>query len=170
MDGRAAAALDSLVRKELIRQQRNGAAADDTYRFRHVLIRNAAYDALPKQVRAELHERFADWLESSAGVRQTEVEEVLGYHLEQAFRHRAEVRGMDDISRGLAVRGGRQLAAAGRRAVARGDAPAAVNLSNGREHCFRRRRRNASSCGSSSPTRSTRPARSTAWGVCSKRR
>ena len=61
-------------------------------------------------------------------MRQTEVEEVLGYHLEQAFRHRTEVRGMDDVSRGLAVRGGRQLAAAGRRAVARGDAPAAVNL------------------------------------------
>ena len=53
---------------------------------------------------------------------------MLGYHLEQAFRHRTEVRGMDDISRGLAARGGRQLAAAGRRAVARGDAPAAVNL------------------------------------------
>ena len=93
-----------------------------------MLIRNAAYDALPKQVRAELHERFADWLESSAGTARTEVEEVLGYHLEQAFRHRTEVRGMDDIGLGLAVRGGRQLAAAGRRAVARGDAPAAVNL------------------------------------------
>ena len=126
-DAGAADALQSLVRKELIRQER-GNAGDDAYRFRHVLIRNAAYDALPKQVRAELHERFADWLASSMGVRQTEVEEVLGYHLEQAFRHRTEVQGLDNVGRGLAVRGGRQLAAAGKRAVARGDAPAAVNL------------------------------------------
>ena len=93
-----------------------------------MLIRNAAYDALPKQVRAELHEQFADWLASSMGARQTEVEEVLGYHLEQAFRHRTEVQGVDDVGSGLAARGGRLLASAGRRAVARGDAPAAVNL------------------------------------------
>jgi class 3 adenylate cyclase/tetratricopeptide (TPR) repeat protein len=120
-------ALRSLVRKELIRQERVGVGAEDAYRFRHVLIRNAAYDALPKQIRAELHERFADWLEAT-GARHTEVEEVLGYHLEQAFRHRTEVRGLDDVARALAARGGRQLAAAGRRAVARGDAPAAVKL------------------------------------------
>ena len=36
---------------------------DDAFRFRHLLIRDAAYDALPKAARAELHERFADWLE-----------------------------------------------------------------------------------------------------------
>ena len=44
-------------------------AGEDAFRFRHVLIRNAAYDGLPKQVRAELHERFADWLVAAAGVR-----------------------------------------------------------------------------------------------------
>ena len=35
---------------------------DDAYRFRHLLIRDTAYEALPKATRAELHERFADWL------------------------------------------------------------------------------------------------------------
>ena len=32
---------------------------DDAFRFRHILIRDAAYDALPKATRADLHERFA---------------------------------------------------------------------------------------------------------------
>ena len=120
--------LGALLRKELIRQERTAYAGDDAFRFRHVLIRNAAYDALPKQVRAELHERFADWLVVAAGERSTEVEEVLGYHFEQAFRHRAEIQGIDETGMSLAARGGRLLASAGRRAVARGDAPAAVNL------------------------------------------
>ncbi|MGH3017902.1 MAG: AAA family ATPase, partial [Gaiellaceae bacterium] len=120
--------LGALLRKELIRQERTADTGEDAFRFRHVLIRNAAYGGLAKQVRAELHERFADWLEDAAGDRSTEVEEVLGYHLEQAFRHRTEVHGADDTGSGLAARGGRLLASAGRRAVARGDAPAAVNL------------------------------------------
>ena len=36
-------------------------SGDDEFRFRHLLIRDAAYDAMPKQVRGVLHERFADW-------------------------------------------------------------------------------------------------------------
>ena len=83
---------------------------------------------MPKQVRAELHERFADWLVVATGDRSTEVEEVLGYHFEQAFRHRTEIQGIDETGTSLATRGGQLLASAGRRAVARGDAPAAVNL------------------------------------------
>ncbi|HEU0303815.1 MAG TPA: adenylate/guanylate cyclase domain-containing protein [Gaiellaceae bacterium] len=126
--GEARASLGALLRKELIRQERAEFTGEDAFRFRHVLIRNAAYDALPKQVRAELHERFADWLEGATGDRTTEVEEVLGYHFEQAFRHRTEVHGVDETGAALANRGGRLLASAGRRAVARGDAPAAVNL------------------------------------------
>ena len=55
--------LAALVRRELIRSDRPVIAGDDGFRFRHLLIRDAAYDALPKAVRAELHERFAGWLE-----------------------------------------------------------------------------------------------------------
>src|SRR5205085_11292049 len=36
---------------------------EDAYKFRHLLIRDAAYEALPKATRAELHERFAAWLD-----------------------------------------------------------------------------------------------------------
>jgi class 3 adenylate cyclase/tetratricopeptide (TPR) repeat protein len=120
--------LGALLRKELIRAERTSYAGEDAFRFRHVLIRNAAYDGLPKQIRAELHERFADWLAVATGDGRTEVEEVLGYHLEQAYRHRTEIQGVDEVGMSLAARGGRLLASAGRRAVARGDAPAAVNL------------------------------------------
>src|SRR4029077_8667955 len=55
--------LAALVRKELIRPHPATLQGDDAFRFRHLLIRDAAYDALPKASRAELHERFANWLE-----------------------------------------------------------------------------------------------------------
>src|SRR6185312_2952454 len=48
---------------ELIRPERPQLPGDDAFRFRHLLIRDAAYDAVPKTVRADLHHRFADWLE-----------------------------------------------------------------------------------------------------------
>ena len=47
--------LMSLVRKELVRPDRTQLAGDDAFRFRHLLIRDAAYDALPKAERAGLH-------------------------------------------------------------------------------------------------------------------
>ena len=63
---------------------------EDAYRFRHLLIRDAAYDSLPKATRAELHERFAEWLELH-GTSLVELDEILGYHLEQACRYSAEL-------------------------------------------------------------------------------
>ena len=58
-EARGAARLTALVRKELIRPDRPLLPAEDGFRFCHLLIRDAAYDALPKATRAELHERFA---------------------------------------------------------------------------------------------------------------
>ena len=55
--------LAALVRRQLVRPDRAQIAGDDGYRFRHLLIRDAAYDALPKAVRADLHARFAGWLD-----------------------------------------------------------------------------------------------------------
>ena len=82
--------LAALVRKELIRPDRPQLPGEDAFRFRHLLIRDAAYDALPKATRAELHERFADWLEEH-GADLVELDEILGYHLEQAYRYRREL-------------------------------------------------------------------------------
>ena len=76
-----------LVRKELVRPSPSTLPGDDAYRFRHLLIRDAAYDALPKAERAALHERFALWPRSMPSL--VELDEILGYHLEQAAQYRA---------------------------------------------------------------------------------
>jgi class 3 adenylate cyclase/tetratricopeptide (TPR) repeat protein len=115
----------ALVRKELVRPDRSEVPGDDAYRFRHLLIRDATYEALPKATRAELHERFADWLEVVAGERQAEYEAVIGHHLEQACRFRMEL-GMELGA--LAERAGHALAVAGQSARARGDLAGTVNL------------------------------------------
>jgi class 3 adenylate cyclase len=115
--------LVGLVRKELIRPERATLAGDDAYRFRHLLIRDAAYDALPKTTRAELHERFAIWLERRGGL--IELDEIVGHHLEQAVRYRKEL-GLE--SDDLAARAGIHLAAAGRKAQMRDDFHAARSL------------------------------------------
>jgi class 3 adenylate cyclase/tetratricopeptide (TPR) repeat protein len=123
-DGQLSSRLVALVRKELVRPERPQFSADDAYRFRHLLIRDAAYDALPKSVRAELHERFSVWLEER-GTHLVELDEILGHHLEQAARYKWEL-GQPDA--GLAERAGERLAAAGRRALWRGDMRAAASL------------------------------------------
>src|SRR5436190_6602544 len=119
--------LAALVRKELIRPDRPQLAGEDGFRFRHLLIRDAAYDALPKATRAELHERFASWLEQRAPDL-VELDEILGYHLGQAHRYRVELGSVDADARALAERASNRLQAAGSRASARGDMPGAVNL------------------------------------------
>ncbi len=92
----------ALARKELIRPDRAEFAGEDAFRFRHLLIRDAAYQAMPKEQRADLHERFAAWLERAAGERLPEYEEILAHHLEQAYRYRLELGPPDERSRALA--------------------------------------------------------------------
>lgn len=120
--------LGALVRKELIRPDRPVFAGEDAYRFRHLLIRDAAYESIPKSVRADLHERHAEWLGEKARERGAEYDEILGYHLEQAYRFRAELGEIDERARVLGRRAAERLGAAGKRAFARLDAPAALNL------------------------------------------
>ena len=116
--------LQRLVRKRLVRPDRSSFPGEDAFRFGHILIRDAAYAATSKQLRAELHERFAGWLEAKS----SEYDEIVGYHLEQAFRYRAELGRVDESTRDLAARAFGHLGSAGRRAFARGDVPAAANL------------------------------------------
>jgi class 3 adenylate cyclase len=115
--------LTSLVRRDLVRPDRAQLVGEDAFRFRHLLIRDAAYEALPKSVRAELHARFADWLDERGGV--VELDEIVGYHVEQAVVYRRELGQPAD---GLAARAGERLAAAGRRALWREDRRAAAAL------------------------------------------
>ncbi len=118
------ARLTALVRKELVRPDKPHFAGEDAFRFRHLLIRDAAYDALPKAVRTDLHERLATWLEEH-GTGLVELDEILGYHLEQAYRYGAE---LGAPGTGLAQRAAARLGAAGRRALGRGDMDGASNL------------------------------------------
>src|SRR4029078_4817125 len=53
----------ALVRRDLIRSDVSDVSGEKVYRFRHGLIRDAAYRSLSKKARADLHERFAAWLE-----------------------------------------------------------------------------------------------------------
>ena len=76
----------SLVRKELVRPEPSAVIGDDGFRFRHALIRDAAYAEIPKRLRADLHEQFATWLADAAAE-----DELVGYHLEQASRCRADL-------------------------------------------------------------------------------
>ena len=116
--------LAALTRKQLIRPERAILPGDDGFRFRHLLIRDAAYDALPKAERADLHERFARWLEER-GPDLVELDEIVGYHLERASRYLEELgRANPD----LALAAGDRLAAAGRRAAWRGDGRAEARL------------------------------------------
>jgi class 3 adenylate cyclase/tetratricopeptide (TPR) repeat protein len=124
---RVAGHLQTLVRKGLIRPD-PGTEGEDAFRFAHILIRDAAYLTLPKRARAELHERFAWWLEDWAADRSTEYDEILAYHLEQAARYGAELGPVDERGRELARAATERLASAGRRASARGDMSAAANL------------------------------------------
>ena len=116
--------LAALVRRELIRPDRPQFAGEDGFRFRHLLIRDAAYDALPKATRAELHERFADWLEAARrGAGRAGRDPRLP---PRAGRPLPRELGQPD--RPLAERAGERLAAAGRRALWRGDERAAAGL------------------------------------------
>ena len=117
--------LAALVRRRLIQPERAQLVGEDGFRFRHLLIRDAAYDSLPKAARAELHVRFATW------VRQrwadlVELEEILGYHLEQAVRYQAELGLPRDEA--VATAAVRHLSAASWHADARGDAGAVASL------------------------------------------
>ncbi|MGH3078246.1 MAG: adenylate/guanylate cyclase domain-containing protein [Gaiellaceae bacterium] len=117
--------LATLVRKELIRSTSPTFPEDEGFRFRHLLIRDAAYESLPKATRAELHERFADWLSRHDLV---ESDEIVGYHLEQAHRYRLELDPADPALSRLAPRTSERLAAAGRAAMDRGDFNAGRSL------------------------------------------
>ena len=113
--------LQTLTRREFVAPDRAELAGREAYRFRHQLIRDAAYQAIAKQSRAELHERFANWLEKALGARIDEYRTIVGYHLEQAARYRRELDPTDPQLADLERRAIDQLGAAGTAALDRAD-------------------------------------------------
>ena len=120
--------LMGLVRRDVLQPDRSSLAGQDAFRFRHQLIRDAAYEAAPKALRAELHERFADWLEGVGEARVEEFEEILAYHLERAYRLLEELGPLDEAGRQLGLRAARHYAASAHRASDRSDDRAAATL------------------------------------------
>jgi tetratricopeptide (TPR) repeat protein len=121
-----ASSLPELVRKDLIRPERG--SEGDAFRFRHVLIMQAAYEMLPKARRAELHRAVADQIVAVAGDRSAGYDEIIGDHLARAAGYLAELGPIDDALRELRTRAGERLAASAGRAFARNDMPAAATL------------------------------------------
>jgi class 3 adenylate cyclase/tetratricopeptide (TPR) repeat protein len=120
------AVLLALERRELIRPAEGELPGESGYSFAHVLVRDVAYELLPKVTRAELHEAYAGWLEQHSGATYGE---LVGYHLEQAYNCHSELRpNVDAQQLRLASHAAQFLGAAGRAAIDRGDLPAGVNL------------------------------------------
>ena len=119
--------LATLVRRELIRPDVDGSPSDGGFRFRHLLVRDAAYGGMPKAERADLHERFVAWLRRTSGDR-PESEETIAYHLEQAATYRSQLNPGTDRPAALARRASDLLWGVGIRARDRGDARSAVRL------------------------------------------
>ena len=120
--------LRTLTTKELIGPNDESMVGQETYRFLHALIRDAAYRGILKRTRAELHEAFVNWVEAATGDRTLEYEEIRGYHLEQAYMIRTERGVPDETIEAVGRRAANYLGSAGRRALARGDLPAAESL------------------------------------------
>ena len=116
--------LTALAQRQLIHPVPSMFAGDAAYRFHHLLMRDTAYEGVSKAARADMHQRFAAWVESR-GDRIVELDEIVGYHLEQSARYASDLGRSDPA---LAARAGERLAAAGRRAYWRGDDRAAVGL------------------------------------------
>ncbi len=119
--------LEALRRSELVESDSGWFLGEPALRFHHVLTRDAAYRRLLKNRRAELHERFADWVLRRVGD-EAPHDETIGWHLEQAHQHLSELGPLDSHGRELGERAARYLGAAGRRALERDDLPLAASL------------------------------------------
>jgi class 3 adenylate cyclase/tetratricopeptide (TPR) repeat protein len=87
--------LDDAILRDLLAPE---AGAERAYQFRHILIRDVAYESLPKARRSELHGAVVDWLLDWAGDRREEFLEIEAYHREQAILLARELEGRADAA------------------------------------------------------------------------
>jgi class 3 adenylate cyclase/tetratricopeptide (TPR) repeat protein len=98
------ASLRRLRVKELIVAREPSTLTDAAeYAFRHVLIRDVAYESLPKLDRARKHRAVAEWAEDRLADRAQEVVELLAAHYWSALRYQEEFSGegpaLDELRR-----------------------------------------------------------------------
>ena len=120
--------LAALVRRDVIRPDRANFAGDEAYRFRHLLIRDAAYNSLPRPsgplITSAWRPGSSAWPPTaSASTRRSSAITSSRRIAVASSSARAEPR------RGSSAHGPSQrLELAGRRALARSDLPAAIGL------------------------------------------
>jgi DNA-binding SARP family transcriptional activator/predicted ATPase len=116
--------LAELLHRQFLRTGRPEIDGADSFRFAHVLIREAAYDAMPKQLRAQLHEAIANLLK----LKENSQAEVIGFHLERSYRFCAELGLIGEREQGLATEAAEWLDSAARAALLRGDLAGGAGL------------------------------------------
>ncbi|MFY1637360.1 ATP-binding protein [Solwaraspora sp. WMMB335] len=73
--------LRRLEQRDFVHEQTSSAMAQQPeFRFQHVLVRDVCYQRLPRSERVAQHARTADWLDTLAGDRDTDLAEVLAHH------------------------------------------------------------------------------------------
>ena len=120
--------LDRLLAGRFVRPETPTLPSASAFHFHHVLMRDAAYNSAGKRMRADLHERFADWLETAVGERLAEYREILAHHLERSHQYLGDLGPPDERQQRLAHRATDHLRPAADRALARSDLPAASRL------------------------------------------
>ena len=87
------AVLEALAAKELVRPAEPSFAGEVAFRFKHILVRETAYRATAKGFAPRCTSGSRNGSSTFAGERVVEVEEIVGYHLEQSYRYRTEIGG-----------------------------------------------------------------------------
>jgi len=106
-----------LVRRELVRPARlSSMVGEEEFSFWHVLVRDVAYQQIPRAPRAEKHVRAAEWIEHTAKERVSDHAEILVHHYDQASEL-LRAAGQDGSRPELEAQLGRFLVLAGDRAM-----------------------------------------------------
>jgi tetratricopeptide (TPR) repeat protein len=116
--------LMGLVNKQLVRVEHSEIPGEDAFRFSHVLIREVAYQGLPRGRRAELHERHAGWLAARPGAR----DDMIGFHLAEAYQNLAALGPVSGHEQAIAGAAAKRLTTAAEAARLRGDPAAGARL------------------------------------------
>jgi predicted ATPase/class 3 adenylate cyclase len=110
--------LHELVTKELVRPaRRSSVEGQDEFSFWHLVVRDVAYQQIPRGARAKKHRAAAQWIERIAENRVADHAEILAHHYELALEL-ARAAGVAEEVRQLELPTRRFLILAGDRAFA----------------------------------------------------
>jgi class 3 adenylate cyclase/tetratricopeptide (TPR) repeat protein len=79
------------VKELIVPHETSGFRGEAEFSFRHLLLRDGAYESLPKQLRAQKHAGVVAWAAERAGERADEMAELVASHALAALRYRDEL-------------------------------------------------------------------------------